>query len=44
MQDRYDLDECDLMGRRLAGLDNPVDKPASVKRKVVVKTEFVLSH
>jgi len=25
-------------------LDNPVDKPASVKRKVVVKTEFVLSH
>jgi len=30
--------------RGLAGLDNPVDKPASVKRKVVVKTEFVLSH
>jgi len=44
MQDRYDLDECDIMGRRLAGLDNPVDKPASVKRKVVVKTEFVQSH
>ena len=32
------------MGRRLAGLDNPVDKPTSVKRKVVVKTEFVQSH
>jgi hypothetical protein len=30
--------------RGLAGLDNPVDKPASVKRKVFVKTEFVLSH
>jgi hypothetical protein len=32
------------MGRRPAVLDNPVDQPASVKRKVVVKTEFVQSH